>query len=362
MSDTTVLSLRFDPKTGSEPDSNSLCAGSYWINNNIVISNGGFSVDIPATISLNVTNTGKYFPAKVNHAQAVVCALNTSYHFNSATILPSVPMPHGLVYDKGDELGLGQTANQPGTPAIVLPRWTPTAQDGNYFVNKGVVFEKGDLHVCVVANCDGTVVPNGVPEGTYLDWTTFADDTGFCTDKHHGQLNTTLHRTLSELYFTAPFMAVAPPHGPREGDTAKVFLREQVFDPQADQGLVEMIRRAGLDGLPIQAARVPARTAGIARVGSVAERIEQKAEEIVNDARELLREHWADEDDESGLGTPRNVLTLQLAPGELLPLLMKVAFDKDDALGTVHVFDVIQLNKDGTRGGFRLATIHTPAE
>jgi hypothetical protein len=53
-----------------------------------------------------------------------------------------------------------------------------------------------------------------------------------------------------------------------------VFLREQLFDPQTDQGLVEMIRRAGLDRLPIQAALVPARVAGIARARSVAARIE----------------------------------------------------------------------------------------
>jgi len=42
--------------------------------------------------------------------------------------------------------------------------------------------------------------------------------------------------------------------------------------------------------------------------------------------------------------------------------MLKVALDKDDLLGAVHVFDVIQLNQEGTRGGFRLATIHTHAE
>jgi hypothetical protein len=101
-----------------------------------------------------------------------------------------------------------------------------------------------------------------------------------------------------------------------------------------------MIGRAGLDGLPIQPAPVPARVAGIARFPGVGERIEQKAEEIVKEAREgleHLRGHWADQDDESDPGTPRNVLTLNLAPGELQPLLLKVALDKDDPLGAVHV-------------------------
>jgi hypothetical protein len=105
--------------------------------------------------------------------------------------------------------------------------------------------------------------------------------------------------------------------------------------------------------------------AGIARFRSFVERIEQKPEEIVDQAREAvehLRGHWACEDDEGDPGTPRNVVTLQLAPGEQQPLPLKVAFDKDDPLGAVHVFDVVQLNQDGTRGGFRLATINTPEQ
>jgi len=87
----------------------------------------------------------------------------------------------------------------------------------------------------------------------------------------------------------------------------KVFLREQVFEPQADQSLVGMIRRAALDGLPIQPAPVPARVAGIARFRGVGERIEQKPEEIVKEAREgleHLRGHWANQDDERNPGTP----------------------------------------------------------
>jgi hypothetical protein len=145
----------------------------------------------------------------------------------------------------------------------------------------------------------------------------------------------------------------------------KVFVREPVFDPQAHRGVVEMIRLAGLDHLPIQPALLPARVAGIARFRSAVERIEQKVEEIVDEGREALkhlRGHWSDEDDESDPATPRNVVTLQLARGELKPLLLKVALDKDEPLGVVHVFDVVQLNQDGTRGGFRLATINTPAE
>jgi hypothetical protein len=100
-------------------------------------------------------------------------------------------------------------------------------------------------------------------------------------------------------------------------------------------------------------------------VRSVVGRIEQKVEEIVDEGCEVLehlRGHWSDEDDESDPGTPRNVVALRFAPGELQRLQLKVALDKEEPLGAVHVFDVVQLNQDGTRGGFRLATINTPAE
>jgi hypothetical protein len=303
--------------------------------------------------------------------------LNTSSDFNSKSILPSLRgSPNPLVFsyvsdaDRTYWLAPGQSTIPPGRTPIVLGSWTPTAADIDVFKSvDGWEFEQDvsqDLHVCVLAQCDGSLPPSSdgtANDGKVGDWADLAlASTSFCADIHHAQLNTTLHRTLSKNALTLPFYAGIGPQKREQGGTTKVFLREEAFEPQADHGLVEMIRRAGLGGLPIQPAIVPARVAGIARFRSAAKRIEQRAEEITHEVLEHLRGRWAEEDDESNPGTPRNVLTLQLAPGELLPLLMKVAFDKDDPLGTVHVFDVIQLNQDGTRGGFRLATIHTPAE
>ena len=206
-------------------------------------------------------------------------------------------------------------------------------------------------------------VPVTLNDGAAMDWTTL-DPTSFCSDQHHGQHNTSLQKTpVNQLAFTIPFYSPAP--RPDQGGIGKVFVREPVFDPQAHKGVVEMIRLAGLGHLPIQPALLPARVAGIARFRSVVERIEQKVEEIVDEGREVLehlRGHWSDEDDESDPGTPRNVVTLRFAPGELQRLQLKVALNKEEPLGAVHVFDVVQLNQDGTRGGFRLATINTPAE
>lgn len=359
------------------------CSANFWIPpdfkkptaTGIAVSPSVFKVGIPSEISLIIANTGQFQTALVNNAQAVVCALNTSHDFNPNLILPSLKTlnPLNLINSAKDKSGAGQIApggrsNPPGDPSggpfIIVGRFTPTDADLAFLASvPGAAFEgtNRDLHCCVLANCVGSAPPSDdttlITEGAIVDWATALGlgSMGFCSDTHHAQFNTTLARTLNNNSLTVKFFAGVGPQKREDGPT-KVFLREQVFEPQADQGLVEMIRRAGLDGLPIQPALVPARVAGIARF---------KAEGIVEEAREALehlRGHWADEDDESDSGTPRNVLRLQLAPGEVQPLLVKVAFDRDDPLGAVHVFDVIQLNEDGTRGGFRLATIHTPAE
>jgi hypothetical protein len=350
------------------------CSGDFWNNPNIKISTGVLNAGHAATIKLTIQNTNERFEVRVNHAEAIVCALNTMNHFTADTILPSLrpPFVNPLVVrnDKSpfpDDLTIAPA----GSIVVTLGPWTPTGFDLDYFDNTGTFLDpksKKDLHACVFAFCNGSWPPPsddttpGNFDGTAVNWATF-DDYTFCADQHHGQHNTTLHRTLNQSALTVPFYAGIA--GGRDGDIAKVFQRERAFDPQVHRDLVEMISLAGLDSLPIQPALLPARVAGIARFRSTVERIDQKVEEIVNEAREALEHlqgHWADEDEESDPGTPRNVVTLQLAPGKLQPLLLKVALDKDDPLGAVHVFDVVQLNKDGTRGGFRLATINTPAE
>jgi hypothetical protein len=335
----------------------------FWFNPNIQISTGVLKVDEPATISLTVTNTSQFQSAQLNYAEATVCALNTLHSFNKDSILPSLKISNPLSF------GPAEVLIAPGESyKITLGPWTPTENDIAYFDTvKGAEFQeltnKRDLHACIFANCAGSfpqsnVLHDGYPIGNWAD----VINPNFCADKHHGQLATMLHRTFNHNVLAIPFYAGVAGGG--QGGVGKVVLREPVFNPQADQGLVEMIGLAGLCSLPIQPALVPARVAGIARFRSIVDRIEQKAEKITDEALEALehlRRNWAYEDDESDPGTPRNVVTLQLAPGELLPLLLKVAFDKDDPLGAVHVFDVVQINEDGTQGGFRLATINTPS-
>jgi hypothetical protein len=104
--------------------------------------------------------------------------------------------------------------------------------------------------------------------------------------------------------------------------------------------------------------------AGLARFRGIEERAKEKIAEVAGEVREGVEHlfgHWAYEDDEKDPATPRNVLTLEFTGRALHPLLLKVAVDKDDPIGAVHIFEVIQANTGGTQGGFRLATVHAPA-
>ncbi len=343
------------------------CGGNFWFNGNIAISTGVLNVGQPTTISITVKNTDDV-PVRLNDVQATVCAFNTMHSFNSAAILPSLQLTNPLVWDNTFPFPNDLVIAAGGSTTVQLPAWTPQASDIHHFDNvPGAAFEnlpKTSLHVCIFANCTGSFPPVNTgavtDDGALVNWNS-AVSGSFCSDTHHGQLNTSLHRLSNQFHMSIPFYAGSA--GEREIGKAKVFLREVAFDASAQPELMAMIKRAGFGALPIQPAAVPARVAGLARFRGVVERVKEKLSEVADEIKEgaeHLIGHWAYEDDENDPQTPRSVLTLNLTANALQPLLLKVAVDKDDAVGTVHVFDVVQANANGTRGGFRLATINAP--
>jgi hypothetical protein len=343
------------------------CGGNFWVNPNIMISTGIFNVAQPTTISVSISNNSGE-QVRVNGVQVTVCAWNTMHGFNSASILPSLQSGNGLSWDNVFPFPNDVVLPPNGTTTISLPSWTPQASDIHHFDNvPGAAFEnitKTSLHCCIFANCLGSFPPVNTgavtDDGALVTWSN-AVVGNFCADTHHGQHNISLHRLVNQRRITIPFYAGLA--GEREIGSANVFLREIIFDPRTDAVTMDLIQRAGLGALPVQAAPVPATGAGLARFRSVAKRVEEKVEEVADEIKEGIEHlagHWSYEDDENDSQTPQSVLTLNLSANELHPLLLKVAFDKDDPVGAVHVFDVVQANSDGSRGGFRLATINAP--
>lgn len=343
------------------------CGGNFWVNPNIAVSTGVLNVGQPTTISVTISNTyGDQ--VRLNGVQVTVCAWNTMHGFNSASILPSLQSSNGLSWDNTFPFPNDVVIPPGGTTTISLPSWTPQASDIHYFDNVlGAAFEnitKTSLHACIFANCLGSFPPvqtgQVTDDGALVTWSN-AVVGNFCADTHHGQHNISLHRLATQRHITIPFYAGLA--GEREVANAKIFLREVAFDPIGDRALIDIIHRAGFGALPLQPAPVPARVAGLARFRSATERVKEEVSEVVEEIKEGVEHllgHWAYEDDENDPQTPRSVLTLNLTVNALHPLLLKVAVDKDDPVGAIHVFDVIQANSDGTRGGFRLVTINAP--
>lgn len=343
------------------------CGGTFWNNLNIGISTGNLNVGQPTTISVTVTNVGTE-NVRVNGVQATVCALNTITGFNSATILPSLTGPN-LNRLEFDNVGPFPNPNDiviapNGSQPIPLPQWTPTANDIHHFDNvPGAAFDlpqKLTLHACVFANCLGSWPPvqtgQVTDDGQLFNWNSISNN--FCSDTHHGQHNTTLHRLANQRIMVVPFYAGMMGEGRLV--PLKLTVAEVAQHGTVDPAILDAIQRAGLGGLPIAAATTPAKTAGIAEFRGVAERIRHIFEEIgdeIHETFEHLRGNLGFEDDETDDPAPRPVREVRVVPTEAHPLLLKVEFDAGEPVGTVHVFDVTQEDSSGTRGGYRLATV-----
>jgi len=213
------------------------CGGNFWFNGNIAISTGVLNVAQPTTISITVKNTNDV-PVRLNDVQATVCAFNTLHSFNSAAILPSLKLTNPLVWDNTFPFPNDLVIPAGGSATVQLPTWTPQAGDIHHFDNvPGAAFEnlpKTSLHVCIFANCTGSFPPvmTGAvtDDGALVNWNS-AVSGSFCSDTHHGQLNTSLHRLSNQFHMSIPFYAGSA--GEREFGKAKVFLREVAFDAPA---------------------------------------------------------------------------------------------------------------------------------
>jgi hypothetical protein len=83
-------------------------------------------------------------------------------------------------------------------------------------------------------------------------------------------------------------------------------------------------------------------------------RIVCEAEELIEDLIEVV-EGRPDEDGRRG-----RRIKLSFPPHGLQSLLMQTELDASEPPGTVHVFDIVQTEASGRRGGIRVATVAVP--
>ena len=123
-----------------------------------------------------------------------------------------------------------------------------------------------------------------------------------------------------------------------------------------------MINNAGLGELSVQPARTPANAAGLRPIYENGRRREKWLNATANYRREDNghKSTIIDQDGNQATSKLHNDFTLKIGGKSFYPLLAEVALNKSEQVGTVHVFDVSQVNGDGTKGGLRLATIGIP--
>lgn len=313
-----------------------LCAPDYWVNTNIEVSTfpsmaPGITVGSQAAIQVNVNNNSASDTVTPIALQWVACALNTASGLTAAGIMPSLK-------PNGRSLALGQPL-PPHSGTFATASWIPPASDFQYFFGSSSPWVWEDLqhtklHVCVFANVYGTD-SNGAPDGTSIpDWTAMGAISGnFCADPHHGQLNTVLQKVSGQMpRVHVPFFAGAA--GKELESPAQISVLERRLNDRIERSVLAQIAREELDGVWPRPATQAAKLAGIIPV-----------------ARKEDREQY--------YRTPKAVVDVKLRGHEIHPHVLTLELDKHEPAGTVHVFDVVQTNGDGKRGGFRLITIST---
>lgn len=323
-----------------------LCAGSYWLNSAIDVqtipSGADFNVGQQASITVQLVNLSKTDTVTVDDLQVAVCAITSAGQFLPQGMMPSIP--NGLS-------GAGPFPITPSGGAFQAYTWTPQVSDIHFFLNNGSWLwedpSRLTLHVCVFANAYGTspdpANPAGtVPEGAVYDWQQVGA-TAFCSDQHHGQPNSALHRVAGQFLILLPFLAGFAGKEPETRATISVF--ERTLDEEALAYALAELERAGLGDLHARPAMAPSKLLGIAPV--------RRAHDP--DSPGADPQDFEDVDT-----TPREAVDLLIRADEVRPMQLTIELNEDEEAGSVHVFDVEQINGDGTSGGFRFITFTAP--
>jgi hypothetical protein len=339
------------------------CNGQPWLNPNISVNTGTFNAGKPSNISLTVSNFGPE-PVRLNSLRATVCAANTLHGFNAQSILPSLRNSNPLLYDNVFPFPAPDYIIPPGgSQTVTLPTWTPTGADVNSFANvAGTLFDdpltKLSLHACIFASCSGSWPatrsdpPGAVTDdGSLISWNNAAFK-NFCNDVHHAQRNVVVKRLKGQMIAKIAFLSGSCSSEDME---ARVRVREVPFSMEEHRDLQEMIRSAGLPHESLAPAEFPAASISIAELTPDAGRVSTAGRSLIFSFLAFFR---------AILGLPpaepvegRKVESARFKPMELRPFALSIQPDPEDRAGTVRLFDIVQSNNDGTRGGLRVVTV-----
>jgi len=124
-----------------------------------------------------------------------------------------------------------------------------------------------------------------------------------------------------------------------------------------DPAVLRVLQAGPWSGLPLQPATLDPRGLGLRKNRH---RCEGWLGTIVCEAEEFIEDLIAMVEGRPDHDRRGRRITLTLPPNGLQPMLLQTELDASETPGTVHVFDIVQTDPSGRRGGIRVGAVVVP--
>jgi len=366
-----IIPLDHTDFTNEGQRTNWCSAQAFWTNENLLLNGTvdattakvGDNVTVQVGIQ-GVTHGGVPGQSAVRHVQAWVCYPNTVPGLaDSSLIVHSMQPVNG-----GQPPFLDLTSNpqalagsfnpgdyqNPGTGSYKLfnltPSWTPSAQD--------IISPNTTAHCCIIATSEGTADGNDV--GLFVNNNNLAA-IDICTDPHQAQRNITILPVSGKKAGLHEFGFLSGAARREERTRVTVEIQPVRQGKEVEPAVLRVLRSGPYGTLPLRPAASAPRQLRLRQSPHAHEgwlgRIIYEAEEILEEVVEAIERlaGWEHRDDRHG-----RRLRLTMPPKGLQPLLFQADLDTGEAPGSVHVFDIVQTDANGRRGGIRVGAVVVP--
>jgi hypothetical protein len=338
----------------------------FYTNDNLRLSGsslGPTSAKVGDTVRIqvgvqgvNVGTDGATVEDQILHVQAWICYPNTVAGRAGPLVasMKTGPTPAKdltaspqKIFGTGEVLDYQNPVQPPGPvyAQFTLDNpWKPQQAD--------IIPPNVHAHCCIMATCQGLADVNNptgpVPVGLFVPGTDLSQ-IDICSEPHEAQRNISIlpitHGMIRRGTLLGDFGFLSGGVAGEERARVVVEVMPLAQPDRINPVILGVLQAGPWSGLPLRAARSGPRRLVLHKNPHL---FEGWLATIISDAEEFI-------EDPDG----RRV-TLALPPNGLQPMLLQMELDESEAPGTVHVFDIVQTDPSGRRGGIRVGAVVVP--